>query len=196
MQLINHPEYVRKGIEIYLEKGKFELLEYLKKSLLKNKLVSNSNPINFKIYCPSCGKGFSHSQIITGKLTGGLGGMATGAYFGAQIGIAGGPFGAIAGTIPGAILGAFFGKNIGSNFDKPTCPNCKTNFQMPKNPQIIQEVDNNAFENEIQKTADYIIFLSTNKTALHKQKLAQELNESNLKKAIEKLRNQSKDNEK
>lgn len=96
--------------------------------------LPNSNKVNksvIKVYCPKCGHGFDHEVLTNGQVTGGIGGASAGAILGGKIGLALGPFGAIAGTIPGAILGGYFGKNIGTDFDKPTCPNCSTKFQIP-----------------------------------------------------------------
>ena len=85
------------------------------------------------VYCPSCGFGFKHEVVNTGKVVGGGGGAAAGAMLGAKIGIVAGPLGAIAGTIPGAILGGIFGAGAGETFDKPQCPKCSTKFTMPSN---------------------------------------------------------------
>lgn len=101
---------------------------------LKNE-KSNEKPviISKDIFCPKCGFKFTHKIEINGKIVGGVSGAVTGAILGAKIGIAGGPLGAISGTIPGAILGGVFGKSTGNNFDKPTCPSCKTTFEIPNN---------------------------------------------------------------
>jgi hypothetical protein len=84
------------------------------------------------VHCPACGKGFTHENVSNGKSIGLFGGAAAGATVGAKIGLFLGPIGAIGGTIPGAILGGVFGKNYGKKFDRPRCPNCGTNFQLPE----------------------------------------------------------------
>ncbi|MDI1316031.1 hypothetical protein [Flavobacterium sp.] len=160
MSIISRPEYVKIGIEVYLENGEAALVEYLKKNFPKTYSQSESEELSFKLFCPNCGFSFSYCQNITGKLTGGLGGIVSGAYFGAQIGIAGGPLGAIAGTIPGAILGGIFGKNIGNNFDKPICPKCNTSFEIPKNIQPSKDVILKNSDDEIKEKAFYIILLA------------------------------------
>jgi len=104
------------------------------------------------IFCPSCGYKLKHTIKIGGKIVGGTGGILSGALLGAKVGIAMGPLGAIAGTFPGAILGAVFGKNLGNKFDKPTCPQCKTTFDIPDN--IQESFLNSLIENqsELRKT--------------------------------------------
>ena len=85
------------------------------------------------IYCPKCGKHFSHQVKLAGRAVGGVAGAIAGAKAGAGVGLVAGPMGAIAGTIPGAVLGFVFGKRVGRSMaDDPKCPSCEHKFVAPR----------------------------------------------------------------
>jgi hypothetical protein len=140
---LKHDEMKSKGLwnlsnmvdDIDFMEGNVENNKYGRSNPGLKKENSKEEPVTISkgLFCPKCGFKFTHKIEVNGKIVGGVSGAVTGAILGAKIGIAGGPLGAISGTIPGAILGGVFGKNTGNNFDKPTCPSCKTTFELPNN---------------------------------------------------------------